>query len=96
MVHKELIIGGIMELFRFTLIAGFLSASLAGCTYSDPASEAGSRRTESPAPSRSSPAPGPTTLEGTFKSQGAMTSGSVSIRVTDSQSAMASVDTVGE
>lgn len=40
-----------MGLFRLALTAGFLVAGLTGCTYSNPASEAGSARTDSPAPS---------------------------------------------
>lgn len=88
MVPKELKFGGILVLFRLTLIAGFLVAGLVGCTYSDPASEAGSTPTEAPAPSSSAPSSTPTTLEGKFQSQAAVTSGSVTVNVTDTSAVL--------
>ncbi|WP_458111773.1 DM13 domain-containing protein [Arthrobacter sp. R1-13] len=77
-----------MELFRLTLIAGFLVAGLAGCTSSDPSSEVGSTSTQPPAPSSSAPSTTPTTFEGKFQSQAAATSGSVTVRVTDTSAVL--------
>jgi hypothetical protein len=77
-----------MELFRLTLITGFLVASLAGCTYADPPSEAGSKPTEPPAPSSSAPSTTPTTFEGKFQSQAAVTSGSVTVNVTETSAVL--------
>ena len=71
-----------MELFRLTLITGFLVASLAGCTYADPPSGPGITHTESPMPSSSTPSTTPTTLEGKFQSQAVVTNGSVTVRLT--------------
>lgn len=85
---KELIIGGILVLLRRTLIAGFLVASLAGCTYSGPASEAGGTTKEPPAPSSSAPSTAPTAFEGKFQSQAVVTSGSVTVNLTETSAVL--------
>lgn len=72
-----------MKQFLLALILGSLAAVLTGCTYSDPPVEAGITPTVSTVPSASAPSTTPETLEGKFQSQGAVTSGGVTIRVTD-------------
>lgn len=73
-----------MELLQPALLAGVIAAILTGCTYPDPASEAGSAPAGSPS-SSSGPAlsAAPVTLEGNFQSQAAATSGLATIRVTE-------------
>ena len=74
-----------MKLLRSTLLASLLGSSLAGCTYAetaqDPASESSG---PSPTPIATAAA-GPVTLQGQFQSQGARTTGTATIRVTESK-----------
>lgn len=72
-----------MKLLGPALIAGALAASLTGCTYPDPTTEAGTPHTDSPPPSPPATFTTPMTLEGQFQSQGAVTSGSAIIRVSE-------------
>lgn len=81
-MHKT-IIGGIMKLLGPALMACALAASLTGCTYPDPALEAGNQHADSPPPSPPATSITPMTLEGQFQSQGAVTRGSAIIRVSE-------------
>ncbi|VXC32236.1 exported hypothetical protein [Arthrobacter sp. 9AX] len=73
-----------MKLLRSTLLAGVLTASLAGCTYSEPAPEQESEPSQLSPASTDPAAAVPVTLQGQFQSQGASTTGTATIRVTES------------
>ncbi len=71
-----------MHSVRSLLLTSILALSLVGCTYSDPVlSREASRAAPLREPHRRG---GPVTLQGQFQSQGAPTTGTATIRVTDS------------
>lgn len=72
-----------MKLVRLSLLAGILTAGLTGCTYSDPVPEQETRQVESPA-TPSSALSESVILEGNFQSQGAATTGTATLEVSDS------------
>lgn len=73
-----------MKLLRSVLLTGVVAAALAGCTYSDPVPGQGSAQSARPSVSSPTSIAVPVTLRGQFQSQGAITTGTATIRVTDS------------
>jgi hypothetical protein len=74
-----------VKIRRTALTAGFIAVAVAGCTYSNPPADSGPATTgPAPAASAASPATLPVVLEGTFQSQAAATTGTATIRVTES------------
>lgn len=82
-VRSRAFTGGNRRLFRLGLIAGAVFGCLTGCTYSDPPSAAVNPHTDSPSVPSSAPSMAPMTLKGQFESQGFVTSGSATTRVTE-------------
>jgi hypothetical protein len=70
---------------RIALCAGVIAVAIAGCTYSDVPAEPGQTNAgPAPAAATASPSTVPVVLEGTFQSQAFPTTGTATIRVTDS------------
>jgi hypothetical protein len=76
--------GGMMKLLRSALLTIAVAAGLAGCTYSDPVSERGSAQSVPSSSSSPTSTAVAVTLRGRFQSQGAITTGTATIRVTGS------------
>lgn len=73
-----------MKLLRSALLTSVMAAGLAGCTYPDPVPEQVSAQSEPPSSSSPTSTAIPVTLQGQFQSQGAITTGTATIHVTDS------------
>lgn len=77
-----------MKLLRSTLLLCLLASGLAGCTYTESAPEPAREPSQPSATPMGSPAAVPLTLQGQFQSQGATTTGTATIRVTESGAAL--------
>lgn len=74
-----------MKASRIALSAGVIAIAIAGCTYSDVPAERGQTNVgPAPAATTNSPSNVPVVLEGTFQSQAFPTTGTATIRATDS------------
>lgn len=82
-VPKKRIIGGMMKLVRRVLLAGVLVSVLAGCTYSEPGHDQDTRPVEA-ASAFPSPSAVSATMQGSFQSLTAATSGTATLEVNES------------